>query len=650
MPGAAQKLDLITIGRSCIDLYGEQTGGRLEDMMSFAKYIGGSPTNTAIGAARLGLRSGLVTRVGGDHFGRFITEQLAREGVATDGVAIDGERLTALVFLGIRDPDTFPLIFYRENCADMALVTDDVDEGFVRSAGAVLINGTHLSQLNVFDASVQACRVARAAGGRVVFDIDYRPVLWGLTSKDMGENRFVAHAGVTARLQEVLPLCDLIVGTEEEMHILGGSTDTIAAMRAIREKTPALLVCKRGAHGCSAFPAAIPDTLDEGVVGRGFHVEVFNVLGAGDAFMAGFLRGWLRDEPLETSCEYGNACGAIVVSRHGCAPAMPTWDELQLFLDGTPRPFRLRDDTALEHVHWASTRTEVYDDLTVLAMDHRSQFEDLCRETGADPARIPAFKALTLRAVNRLAHAGEHFGVLLDGRYGMRGLEAAADSPYWIGRPIELPGSRPLAFESSADVATELATWPRNHVVKCLAFYHPDDPAELREQQERQLLRLQDACLKTRHELLLEVISSRHGAIDAHTAARAIQRLYDQGMKPDWWKLEPAADSETWANIEQAIRRNDPLCRGVLLLGLQATEAALVASFHIAARSPIVKGFAVGRTIFADAAARWLAGSIDDDAAVADLAARFGALVNAWRAARAEAGASGSIGMTREVV
>ncbi|HET8747279.1 MAG TPA: PfkB family carbohydrate kinase, partial [Ramlibacter sp.] len=113
MEGARRQLDLITIGRSCIDLYGEQTGGRLEDMMSFAKYVGGSPTNTAIGAARLGLRSGLVSRVGADHFGRFIREQLLREGVATEGLVTDRARLTALFFLGIRDPDTFPLIFYR---------------------------------------------------------------------------------------------------------------------------------------------------------------------------------------------------------------------------------------------------------------------------------------------------------------------------------------------------------------------------------------------------------------------------------------------------------------------------------------------------------------------------------------------------------
>jgi len=634
MKGAERQFDLVTIGRSGVDLYGEQTGGRLEDMLSFAKYIGGSPTNTAIGAARLGLRSGLITRVGADHFGRFIREQLLREDVSTRGVVTDPARLTALVFLGIRDPDTFPLIFYRENCADMALTTADIDAAFVQSSGAVLVNGTHLSQPNVFDASVHACGLARAVGAKVVFDIDYRPVLWGLTGRDMGENRFVANPDVTTRLQQVLPLCDLIVGTEEEIHILGGSTDTVAALRAIRAQTPALLVCKRGALGCAAFPEAIPDSLDQGVVGRGFKVEVFNVLGAGDAFMAGFLRGWLRDEPLPRCCEYGNACGAIVVSRHGCAPAMPTWDELQLFLNESPRPFRLRDDKELEHMHWAATRARLDEDLTVLAMDHRSQFEDLCRQTGADPARIPAFKALALQAVDRLAQGNGRFGVLLDGRYGMRGLEAAADHPYWIGRPIESPGSRPLAFESSADVATEIVTWPYNHVVKCLVFYHPDDPLALCAQQERQLLRLQDACRKTRHELLVEVISSRHGTVDAQTAARAIQQLYDRGMQPDWWKLEPAADDATWANIERAIRANDPLCRGVLLLGLQAPSEVLVESFRTAAASPIVKGFAVGRTIFAEPAARWLAGAIDDEAAIAELSARFAVLVEAWRKAR----------------
>ena len=118
---------------------------------------------------------------------------------------------------------------------------------------------------------------------------------------------------------------------------------------------------------------------------------------------------------------------------------MPTWEELQQFLASKAPPFRLRDDAALEQTHWATTRTGDWPRLTVLAMDHRSQFEALCEKTGADPARIPAFKALALQAVDRLAQGDTGFGVLLDGRFGMRGLEAVADYPYWIGRPIEVP-------------------------------------------------------------------------------------------------------------------------------------------------------------------------------------------------------------------
>src|SRR3954451_12380165 len=143
MAEGGKSLDLLPIGRASVDLYGQQAGGRLEDMGAFAKYVGGSPTNTAIGGARLGLKTALLTRVGADHMGRFIREQLVREGVDVRGVLTDPERLTALVMLGIRDRETFPLLFYRENCADMALQEGDVDPDWFAAAGAVLLSGSH---------------------------------------------------------------------------------------------------------------------------------------------------------------------------------------------------------------------------------------------------------------------------------------------------------------------------------------------------------------------------------------------------------------------------------------------------------------------------------------------------------------------------
>lgn len=633
--GDRRRLDLLTLGRAGIDLYGEQIGGRLEDMASFAKYIGGSPTNTAVGASRLGLRAGLLTRVGDDHFGRFIREELEREEVETAGVRTDPDRLTALAILGIRNADTFPLIFYREDCADMALEPGDIDPALIARADALLVNGTHLSRANVFEASLKAARLMRAQGGRLIFDIDYRPVLWGLAGKANGEDRFVASAGVTRELQRVLPLCDLIVGTEEEVHILGGSTDTIAALRAIRAQTDALLVCKRGAAGCVAFPGEIPDDLGAGIVGRGFPIDVFNVLGAGDAFMAGFLRGWLRDHPLEECCKLANACGAIVVSRHGCAPAMPSWEELTAFLDGEQWPHRLRESAELEQLHWSTNRHGQHDDLTVLAIDHRSQFDDLITDLGTgDATQVAHFKSLALQAVDRIAEGDSRFGVLLDGRFGARALEAAADLPYWIGRPIELPGSRPITFEGAPDVATTLRAWPINHVVKCLVFYHPDDDDEMRARQDRQIVRLFDACRATRHEFLLEIIASKHGAVGDRTVARVIDHVYDLGVYPDWWKLEPSENAAAWQEIEASIQRNDPQCRGIVLLGLSAPQDELLAGIAAAAPCRLVKGFAVGRTIFHDVAARWLAGTIDDEAAIGELCENLRVLADAWRAAR----------------
>ena len=217
-------LDLITIGRSSVDLYGVQIGGRLEDMGAFDKYIGGSPTNIACGTARLGLKSGVVTAVGDEHMGRFIKEQLAREGVSTKGVKVDPDRLTALVLLGIRDSEQFPLIFYRENCADMGLTVDDVDEEFIMSARAVVATGTHLSHPQVEAATLKALEIARTNDMQTALDIDYRPNLWGVAGHGDGESRFVESAEVTSKLQTTLHLFDLIVGTEEEFHIAGGTT------------------------------------------------------------------------------------------------------------------------------------------------------------------------------------------------------------------------------------------------------------------------------------------------------------------------------------------------------------------------------------------------------------------------------------------
>ncbi|MEE3070064.1 MAG: 5-dehydro-2-deoxygluconokinase, partial [Pseudomonadota bacterium] len=548
-------LDVITIGRAGVDLYGAQVGGRLEDMGSFEKYIGGSPTNIACGTARLGLKTALISRVGDEHMGRFILEQLAREGVCTDGVVTDPERLTALVILGIRDEEQFPLIFYRENCADMALCEDDIDEDFIKRARAVVVTGTHLSHPRTEAAVIKALKLARKHGLRTALDIDYRPNLWGVAGHGDGESRFVESAKVTEKLLSTLHYFDLIVGTEEEFHIAGGSTDTVKALRAVRENSGATLVCKRGALGAVAFEGDVPDSLDDGQTGEGFPIEVFNVLGAGDGFFSGLLKGWMEDAGWPTALKYANACGAFAVSRHGCTPAYPSLTELEFFLKRGVKQKDLRNDPELEQIHWSTTRytrnAGDWSSMRVFAFDHRLQLEEM---DGYTLAKGGEFKELCMKAAVQVQDGRDGYGILCDNRIGRSALHAASGSGLWIGRPTEWPGSRPLTLEPElgSDFGG-LGQWARENVVKCLCFGHPDDEAATRADQDATVKRLFEASRRNGLEFLLEIIPSKVGPIDDETTPTLIRQFYEIGVYPDWWKLEPLKTADAWAKAVAAI-------------------------------------------------------------------------------------------------
>ncbi len=640
--------DIACLGRLAVDLYAQQIGARLEDVTSFAKYLGGSSANIAFGCARLGLASAMLSRVGDDHMGRFLTETLEREGCDVSHVRTDVDRLTALVLLGIKDRDTFPLIFHRENCADMAIEENDFDEAFIASSKALLITGTHFSTERVNRASRRALEYARRNLVRTVLDIDYRPVLWGLTGKADGETRFIANESVTAHLQRILPLFDLVIGTEEEFRIAGGKHELIDALAMVRAVTPATLVVKRGPLGCTIVEGNVPATIDDAPTEYGMQVDVLNVLGAGDAFASGFLSEWLRDAPLARCAQTANLCGALVVSRHGCAPAMPTQAELDYVraaLSRDPASMRRPDlDAKLARLHRVSVKRPVHDEVLGFAFDHRNQFFELIAQTGASEARIDELKHLFVNAVAQTEQALSlqgRIGVLIDDRYGQNALDAATGRGWWIGRPVELPGSLPLVFQHGRSVGTALIAWPREHVVKCLVHYHPDAPIEERVEQEAQLRSLYDAVQASGHELLLEVIPPKRDTLPAapDTVLRSLKRLYNLGIQPEWWKLAPLA-AEQWQAIDALIAERDPYCRGVVLLGLSAGVDALSEGFRAAAASRTCKGFTVGRTIFHEPSRAWLAGEIDDATLIASVRAIFETLIHAWREARAGAGAA----------
>lgn len=633
-----RRFDVACLGRLAVDLYAQQIGCSLEAASSFSKYLGGSSANIAFGTARLGLRSAMISRVGDEQNGRFLLGTLQREGCDTSQVQIDQQRLTGMVLLGIKDQHTFPLLFARENCADMALDADALSDDFLAQCRSLVITGTHLSTPTVLAASRRALDIAGRHGLVRVLDIDYRPVLWGLAARGDGETRYVGSQEVSKHLQDQLGSFELIIGTEEEWMIAGGvEGDLMACLRRVRECTAAVLVVKRGPLGCSIVDGPIPVAIDDALTVHGERIEVLNVLGAGDAFASGLLAGLLRGKDFAESARIANACGAIVVSRHGCAPAMPTPDELAHWFSGHRHP-RPDQDVHLAHLHRVSAKRPQWPELYVLAYDHRAQFEDMARQAGADVARVPYLKKLINQVVAGIETdpgCQGKLGVLIDGRLGEAALHDATGRGWWVGRPIEQPGSCPLRFDGTHSLASQLVSWPREQVVKCLVFYHPDDAPALRAEQDEWLQQVWEATRASGHELLLEVIPPPATLAPGDTGeavVRAIRHFYDIGLKPEWWKVGTMA-ARQWQALDALVRERDPYCRGAVILGLSQPLAQLIAGFA-EARTPLVKGFMIGRTVWASASLAWLRQEMDDAAFQAQVAANFRQLIAGWRASR----------------
>jgi 5-dehydro-2-deoxygluconokinase len=326
--------DMLNMGRSSIDLYSNDVGTAFVNINSFAAYVGGSPLNICVGAHRLGLKTALLTAVGDDPVGDFVLHFLNNDGVDTRFIPRKPGHRTSAVVLGIEPPDKFPITFYRDNCADNQLSIDDVLAAPVMDCRVFQFAGTNLSQDPSRSATLFAAELAQQAGATVVLDIDFRPGQWH------DPRAF----GVAVR--SALRLVEVVIGTEDEinaatltaseqmqrtqsetdMRIAG---DVQASIQRLMALGPKVLIEKRGAHG-----ARIHEAGKTPVDVPGFPVEIYSILGAGDAFGGGFLYGYVQGWDLYRCARLGNACGAIVVTKHGCANFMPTMPEIEAFTAG----------------------------------------------------------------------------------------------------------------------------------------------------------------------------------------------------------------------------------------------------------------------------------------------------------------------------
>jgi 5-dehydro-2-deoxygluconokinase len=635
MNGPDFGFDLVCVGRTCVDLYAEQNDAHLEDVTSFGKYVGGSATNICVGAARLGLRTALVSGVGDDAFGRYIAKALAGEGIDTSFIGVDAQRLTALVALAVREQDDFPRLFYYRDSADMAVGPNQFDWEKLSHTRAFLLTGSYLSRGSLAELSSRIVELAVAHGIQIALDIDFRPVLWGLVPPGSGSVLEAAADGLAAQVSVLAPACSLIVGTAPEIIAATGAPTAEEGVERLRGFTDATIVLKRGHRGCLYYSGANRDL--PGVAVDGFRVEVVNTVGAGDGFLAGFLARWLVGSDLEECARWGNACGAIVASRRACSAEMPSVAEVEYFLqhDGAQGPLH---SGRMRNLHAATVRGSqpVRAHLCVLAFDHRWQLKDLAARYGAVD-RIPHFKDLAFEAFRRVSPGYPGAGILVDEEYGAGILARATGSGYWVGRALDVPGSFPLRVPDVEHLTERLRAWPPDHVAKVIAYSHPGDPEAIWSDHLETLVRVHEACALAGRDFLAELQPSPGWRYEPGDVAEVMRRLYDAGIRPTWWKL-PAADTAlAWSAAGDVIRAHDPACRGMLVLGSDAPLATIVNAMSACAAEPLCRGFAVGRAIFGSAAERWFRREIDDATIIDVIATGFADLVVAWEGVRSDA-------------
>jgi 5-dehydro-2-deoxygluconokinase len=345
--------------------------------------------------------------------------------------------------------------------------------------------------------------------------------------------------------------------------------------------------------------------------------------------MSGFLSAWLRDRPIEECVRTGNANGALVVSRHGCTPAMPVHQELESFMarGGVLRPDQ---DDEIERFHRTHLRPATPDRLCVLAIDHRWQLEAIADRSASGRDRLPRLKSLLAEAFLAVADDRGDCGILVDEQYGASVLERMAGSRHWTARAVDVPRSRPLELLAGNEVRAWLHSRPADQVVKAICYTHPQDPPGLQALQTETLHRLALGCRSEHRELLIELQVPEGLNYQHHDLPTVISHLYQSGVRPEWWKLPARPDGLMWEEIAAIIDNEDRSCRGVLVLGSSASRAELMSSFAVLARAPCIRGFAIGRAIFADAASQWLSGDLSDAALVSSVASRYEETIAAW--------------------
>ncbi|MBS4198154.1 5-dehydro-2-deoxygluconokinase [Bacillus sp. FJAT-49732] len=316
-----RSLDLVGIGRLCIDLNADQFNRPMEETSSFSKYVGGSPANITIGASRLGLKTGFIGKVANDQMGRFIVQYLKNNDIDTSVVSVDQTgAVTGLAFTEIKSPEDCSILMYRDNVADLKLDTTNVSEDYIKQSKALLVSGTALAASPSREAVFLALDYARKHDVVVIMDLDYRPYTWKSPQETAVYYNLAAEK------------CDVIIGTREEFDMMEQfeidfyQDDQKTAQKWF-DYHAEIVVIKHGSEGSIAYSKN-----GDSHKGGTFKTKVLKTFGAGDAYASAFIFGLMNGWDIPKAMEFGSASAAIVISKHSCSDAMPTKNEIDEFM------------------------------------------------------------------------------------------------------------------------------------------------------------------------------------------------------------------------------------------------------------------------------------------------------------------------------
>nr|MCS5552099.1 PfkB family carbohydrate kinase [SAR324 cluster bacterium] len=402
----------------------------------------------------------------------------------------------------------------------------------------------------------------------------------------------------------------------------------------IVSQSSAIVVLKRGAEGCMVYSADSPSP----VSARSFKIEVLNVLGAGDSFMSGFLRGWLRNESLENCALYGNACGALVVTRHGCSPSSPSFAEVEHFIRNFDKVPNLAHHPKMNQLH---SRTEFGKprnrELLILVFDHKTQFEESCRTGNLPQEKILRFKELVHQGFHAVSQniKDNNLAILIDPKYGKKILNDSSDFNYTVGVPIEDEGIFPLNWLCEGSLYQHLLERPSTWFVKVLFRFHTKMNPEDKKSQLTQLRKLSGVCSELKRKLMVElIIPEDFSQEDASTVnevalTEAIDEVYKEGIYPYWWKINALDSKENWVKLNEIMDENDP--EAGVIFQCNYSQIEKLPAWLGAARSNFQRcGLAVGQSIFSEPWEKYINGNAYDAEVISEIAERFQKLLKVW--------------------